>query len=99
MLQAGLDITVPRRNATLVLEDGSRFHGKSFGFEGSVDGELCFQTGMTGYPESLTDPSYRGQILVNTYPLVGNYGVPDVAKVDKWGLHECCNGPGPLTRP
>ncbi|MFO7935361.1 MAG: glutamine-hydrolyzing carbamoyl-phosphate synthase small subunit [Bacteroidales bacterium] len=60
----------------LTLEDGSTFHGKSFGHEGSVAGEVVFNTAMTGYPESLTDPSYRGQILVLTYPIVGNYGVP-----------------------
>jgi len=60
----------------LVLEDGSAFTGKSFGYEGSVAGEVVFNTAMTGYPESLTDPSYKGQILVLTYPLVGNYGVP-----------------------
>lgn len=61
----------------LKLEDGSTFDGYSFGFEGSTAGEVVFNTAMTGYPESLTDPSYRGQILVLTYPLVGNYGVPD----------------------
>ena len=61
---------------TLILEDGSRFEGKSFGHEGSVAGEVVFNTAMTGYPESLTDPSYKGQLLVLTYPLVGNYGVP-----------------------
>ena len=60
----------------LVLEDGSAFHGKSFGYEGSIAGEVVFNTAMTGYPESLTDPSFKGQILVLTYPLVGNYGVP-----------------------
>ena len=60
----------------LILEDGSEFNGKSFGYEGSVAGEVVFNTAMTGYPESLTDPSYKGQILVLTYPLVGNYGVP-----------------------
>lgn len=60
----------------LILEDGSEFEGKSFGYEGSVAGEVVFNTAMTGYPESLTDPSYKGQILVLTYPLVGNYGVP-----------------------
>ena len=60
----------------LILEDGSSFRGKSFGFEGSVAGEVVFNTAMTGYPESLTDPSYKGQILVLTYPIVGNYGVP-----------------------
>ena len=60
----------------LVLEDGTTFKGKSFGYEGSVAGEVVFNTAMTGYPESLTDPSYEGQILVSTYPLIGNYGVP-----------------------
>ncbi len=60
----------------LVLEDGTEIAGCSFGFEGSINGEVVFNTAMTGYPESLTDPSYKGQILVLTYPLVGNYGVP-----------------------
>jgi len=60
----------------LVLKDGSAFEGTSFGFKGSVAGEVVFNTGMVGYPESLTDPSYQGQILVLTYPLIGNYGVP-----------------------
>jgi len=64
------------RDIKLVLEDGTEFYGKSFGFEKSVSGEVVFNTAMTGYPESLTDPSYRGQILTLTYPLVGNYGVP-----------------------
>ncbi len=61
----------------LKLEDGSTFDGYSFGYEGSAAGEVVFNTAMTGYPESLTDPSYRGQLLVLTYPIVGNYGVPD----------------------
>ena len=60
----------------LVLEDGTELSGRSFGAETSVAGEVVFNTGMTGYVETLTDPSYRGQILVLTYPLVGNYGVP-----------------------
>ncbi len=60
----------------LILEDGTEFEGKSFGYEGSIAGEVVFNTAMTGYPESLTDPSYKGQLLVLTYPLVGNYGVP-----------------------
>jgi carbamoyl-phosphate synthase small subunit len=60
----------------LILEDGSTFYGKSFGYEESIAGEVVFNTAMTGYPESLTDPSYKGQILVLTYPIVGNYGVP-----------------------
>ncbi|XP_054016836.1 CAD protein [Hylaeus anthracinus] len=63
--------------AYLVLEDGSVFPGKYFGAEKPVDGEVVFQTGMVGYPESLTDPSYHAQILVLTYPLIGNYGVFD----------------------
>ena len=61
----------------LILENGDEFKGFSFGAEHSVSGEVVFNTGMVGYPESLTDPSYKGQILVLTYPLIGNYGVPD----------------------
>ncbi|MCM1109084.1 MAG: glutamine-hydrolyzing carbamoyl-phosphate synthase small subunit [Clostridium sp.] len=64
------------RNVTLILDDGSRFHGKSFGYEKPVAGEVVFNTAMMGYPESLTDPSYAGQLMALTYPLVGNYGVP-----------------------
>ncbi len=60
----------------LILENGDEFEGFSFGAEHSVSGEVVFSTGMVGYPESLTDPSYKGQILVLTYPLIGNYGVP-----------------------
>lgn len=62
--------------SNLVLEDGAVFEGYSFGSPKSVSGEVVFNTGMVGYPESMTDPSYKGQILVLTYPLVGNYGVP-----------------------
>lgn len=62
--------------AVLTLEDGARFEGKSFGYDKPCAGEVVFSTAMTGYPESLTDPSYSGQILVTTYPLIGNYGVP-----------------------
>lgn len=61
---------------SLELEDGAVYQGYSFGAHKSVAGELVFQTGMVGYPESITDPSYRGQILVVTFPLIGNYGVP-----------------------
>jgi carbamoyl-phosphate synthase small subunit len=64
------------RDLHLVLEDGTVFCGKSFGFETPVAGEIVFNTAMTGYPESLTDPSYSGQILTITFPLTGNYGVP-----------------------
>ena len=73
------------RQGTLVLEDGTRLRGVSFGYENSCAGELVFTTGMVGYPESLTDPSYRGQMLVMTYPIVGNYGVP-VDGLDEYGL-------------
>ena len=64
------------KNVTLVLEDGTEFRGKSFGYEQPVAGEVVFNTAMMGYPESLTDPSYAGQLMTLTYPLVGNYGVP-----------------------
>jgi len=70
----------------LELEDGTRFEGVSFGAEKSIAGECVFQTGMVGYPESLTDPSYRGQILVMTFPLIGNYGVPPHTRDEKSGL-------------
>ena len=65
-----------KRKASLILDDGTVFEGKSFGYEKPVAGEVVFNTAMMGYPESLTDPSYSGQILVTTYPLIGNYGVP-----------------------
>lgn len=64
------------KNVTLLLSDGTKFHGKSFGYEAPVAGEVVFNTAMMGYPESLTDPSYAGQLMTLTYPLVGNYGVP-----------------------
>jgi carbamoyl-phosphate synthase small subunit len=70
------------RSARLVLEDGSVFTGLPFGFPAPVTGEVVFNTGMVGYPETLTDPSYRGQILVLTYPLIGNYGVPERRMTD-----------------
>lgn len=63
--------------AKLILKDGSEFEGQSFGYEQPRSGELVFSTGMVGYPESLTDPSYEGQILVSTYPIIGSYGVPE----------------------
>ena len=67
----------------LELEDGSAYQGYSFGAPKNIAGELVFQTGMVGYPESVTDPSYRGQILVITFPLVGNYGVPSRETLDE----------------
>ncbi|HYK93647.1 MAG TPA: glutamine-hydrolyzing carbamoyl-phosphate synthase small subunit [Thermoplasmata archaeon] len=71
---------------TLFLEDGTRFDGAGFGASTSRVGEVVFTTGMVGYPESLTDPSYRGQILTFTYPLLGNYGVPPIEERDVYGL-------------
>jgi carbamoyl-phosphate synthase small subunit len=93
--------------AVLVLEDGSTFEGYGFGAPKQVSGEIVFSTSMVGYPESLTDPSYKGQILTFTYPLVGNYGVPpydkengvlksfesDDIKVTGFIVHELCKNP------
>jgi len=93
--------------AVLVLEDGSIFAGFGFGASKKVSGEIVFSTSMVGYPESLTDPSYKGQILTFTYPLVGNYGVPpydkekgvlkyfesDDIKVTGYVVHELCKNP------
>lgn len=73
------------KSVTLVLQDGTKFHGKSFGYEAPVAGEVVFNTAMMGYPESLTDPSYAGQLMTLTYPLVGNYGVPEFS-VEKNGI-------------
>ena len=74
-----------RRKARLILEDGTVFSGWSFGAPCNISGEVVFNTAMTGYPESLTDPSYAGQILVTTFPLIGNYGVPETV-TDEQGL-------------
>ncbi|MEM3640314.1 MAG: glutamine-hydrolyzing carbamoyl-phosphate synthase small subunit [Candidatus Bathyarchaeia archaeon] len=96
-----------RRKAVLVLEDGSFFFGKGFGASIKTSGEVVFSTSMVGYPEALTDPSYKGQILTLTYPLVGNYGVPpqvlemgvlkyfesDSIKVFGLVIHELCEKP------
>ena len=73
-------------NAILALEDGSVFHGRGFGARASACGEVCFNTSMTGYQEILTDPSYKGQIVTMTYPLIGNYGVND-QDVESWRPH------------
>ena len=72
--------------AILALEDGSVFHGAGFGAKASACGEVCFNTSMTGYQEILTDPSYKGQIVSMTYPLIGNYGVNNV-DVESWRPH------------
>jgi len=72
--------------AILALEDGSLFHGEGFGARASACGEVCFNTSMTGYQEILTDPSYKGQIVAMTYPLIGNYGVND-QDIESWRPH------------
>jgi len=72
--------------AILALEDGSVFHGQAFGARATAAGEVCFNTSMTGYQEILTDPSYKGQLVTMTYPLIGNYGVND-QDVESWAPH------------
>ena len=95
------------KKAVLVLEDGTSFIGKGFGTSKNTSGEVVFSTSMVGYPEALTDPSYKGQILTLTYPLVGNYGVPpydlnfglplyfesDRIQVQGLVIHELCRNP------
>ena len=76
------------KKATLTLQDGTSVEGYSFGAEKNIIGEVVFNTAMNGYPESLTDPSYMGQIMVMTYPMVGNYGIPS-AEVSPEGI-SCC---------
>lgn len=71
--------------ASLLLSDGTLWKGVSFGAKTDSDGEVVFNTAMNGYPESMTDPSYRGQILVTTFPLIGNYGVPS-EELNEWGF-------------
>jgi len=95
------------KKAVLLLEDGTFFVGKGFGAPAKTTGEVVFSTSMVGYPEALTDPSYKGQILTLTYPLVGNYGVPpydlnfglplyfesDRIQVQGLVIHELCHEP------
>ena len=95
------------KKAILLLEDGTSFIGNGFGATGKISGEVVFSTQMVGYPEALTDPSYKGQILTFTYPLVGNYGVPsnelnlglplyfesDHIQVQGLVIHELCHEP------
>ena len=71
---------------SLLLKTGEQFTGESFGYHNETNGEVVFNTGVTGYEETLTDPSYRGQILVFTQPLIGNYGVPDTKAKDEFGI-------------
>ena len=80
-----LSVSYRRPMAKLILSDGTSFQGQPFGFLGDSGGEVVFNTGMAGYVESLTDPSYRGQILTFTYPLIGNYGVPS-AESNEYGF-------------
>ncbi|MBI3123835.1 MAG: glutamine-hydrolyzing carbamoyl-phosphate synthase small subunit [Ignavibacteriales bacterium] len=77
----------PKPTVKLVLKDGNIFEGKLFGAQRSVAGEVVFNTGMVGYPETLTDPSYKGQILVMTYPLIGNYGIPEMDDIPNIQQH------------
>ncbi|KAI9710845.1 MAG: Multifunctional pyrimidine synthesis protein CAD [Chrysothrix sp. TS-e1954] len=77
---------VTHERATFTIKDGPIFHGRSFGANKNVSGEAVFTTSLVGYPESLTDPSYRGQILAFTQPLLGNYGVPSATARDEYGL-------------
>jgi carbamoyl-phosphate synthase small subunit len=95
------------KKAILLLEDGTFFLGKGFGEPKKTSGEVVFSTSMVGYPEALTDPSYKGQVLTLTYPLVGNYGVPsydlnfgiplyfesDRIQVQGLVIHELCHNP------
>lgn len=87
------------KEALLFLEDGSFFRGVGFGALGRVEGEVVFNTGMVGYPESITDPSYKGQILIQTYPLIGNYGVcprhfeSDDPKIEGFVVRDLCEEP------
>lgn len=80
----------PRFETPAVLEfaDGTRYEGYSFGAKKSMAGEVVFTTGMVGYPEALTDPSYKGQILNMTFPMIGNYGVPCTKTLDEYGLNK-----------
>ncbi len=86
------------RAGTLFLEDGTRFDARGFGATGRRVGEVVFTTGMVGYPESLTDPSFRGQILTFTYPLLGNYGVPPPEARDEHGLPKFLESTGVQVR-
>jgi len=88
-----------QKKAILILQDGTLMRGEGFGATRKVHGEFVFNTGMVGYPESITDPSYAGQILIQTYPLIGNYGVntkhfeSDGPKIEGYVVHELCRQP------
>ena len=85
-LQEQLVLSSQSSIAKLALEDGTVYTGTSFGATGEVDGEVCFNTSMSGYQEIVTDPSYRGQIVTMTYPEIGNYGV-NAEDVESGGAH------------
>jgi len=93
----------PTKHATLILADGTAFEGKGFGAAAKIWGEVVFNTGMVGYPESITDPSYLAKILVQTYPLIGNYGVdPESFESDRpqiagYAVSEACEKPSHAT--
>lgn len=83
LLQRSLSSDTSLTRGKLVLEDGTEFDGKAFGSLESKSGEIVFSTNMVGYPESMTDPSFAGQIINFTYPLIGNYGVPSRSATDE----------------
>ncbi|XP_071418220.1 carbamoyl-phosphate synthase [ammonia], mitochondrial [Pithys albifrons albifrons] len=87
-------LSIKVQTANLVLEDGTKMKGYSFGYPSSTAGEVVFNTGLSGYTEALTDPSYKGQILTLSNPVVGNCGVPDTATLDEFGLNRFLESDG-----
>ncbi|GHO55233.1 glutamine-hydrolyzing carbamoyl-phosphate synthase small subunit [Ktedonobacter robiniae] len=87
VVEESLAFSATTRKGVLLLEDGTRFEGLSFGYEQATAGEVVFCTGMVGYPEALTDPSYTGEILTMTYPIIGNYGVPNAERWEGDRIH------------
>ncbi|XP_009991149.1 PREDICTED: carbamoyl-phosphate synthase [ammonia], mitochondrial-like, partial [Tauraco erythrolophus] len=87
-------LSIKAQTANLVLEDGTKMKGYSFGYPSSTAGEVVFNTGLSGYTEALTDPSYKGQILTLANPIVGNSGVPDTAALDEVGLRRFLESDG-----
>jgi carbamoyl-phosphate synthase small subunit len=92
LIEARLELRQPSQHecsttGTLVLEDGTQFEGRSFGYTKAIAGEVVFSTGMVGYPEAFTDASFAGQILISTYPLIGNYGVPSPSYWESDRIH------------
>ncbi|PKU33599.1 carbamoyl-phosphate synthase [Limosa lapponica baueri] len=87
-------LSIKAQTANLVLQDGTKMKGYSFGYPSSTAGEVIFNTGLSGYTEALTDPSYKGQILTLANPIVGNGGVPDTAALDEMGLRRFLESDG-----